>query len=472
MPKRDQSIPTGRIRRTARVGGLVGGEAARGAATKAANVARSKEAGQAAIDKRQLEAAERAFEVLGSMKGLALKVGQIASFVDTGTLPPDFQERMQHKLAELRDSAPRVPFKDMRKVIEDELDMPLDEAFAEFEEDAIAAASIGQVYRGRLHDGRDVAVKVQYPGVARAVRSDLDNLRMLMRLAKRLAPGMDPQAMADEIRERVTDELDYELEAQSQRSFARSWRGHPFVVIPDVVPSLSRERVLVQEFVEGIGFEQILELPEAERDRFGEIVFRFFFGSLYRTGIFSGDPHPGNYLLLEDGRVAFLDFGMTKRLPSQYVERGTGLIRAAMDGDAEGVHSALAAFGYFDSDDPKVPAEMVLQHIRAVSGWYLEPGVTRLDREYAARVMIDFGDPRSDYWGISRRLTVPRDTMLLLRMEALTVNVLAQLNVAADWNAIVREILFGDPPATELGEADADFWAGRGRGARAAAGAR
>src|SRR4051794_31635505 len=190
MAKRDQSIPTGRIRRTARVGGLVGGEAARGAVTKAANVARSKEAGQAAIDKRQLEAAERAFEVLGSMKGLALKVGQIASFVDTGTLPPEFQERLQHKLAELRDSAPRVPFKEMRKVIEDDLDMPLDEAFAEFDEDAIAAASIGQVYRGRLQDDREVAVKVQYPGVARAVRSDLDNLRMLMRLAKRLAPGM------------------------------------------------------------------------------------------------------------------------------------------------------------------------------------------------------------------------------------------------------------------------------------------
>ena len=226
-----------------------------------------------------------------------MKAGQVASFMDTGAFPEEFQERIQAKLAELRDSAPRVPFKDMRKVIEDELGEPLGEVFAEFDEEAVAAASIGQVYRARLHDGREVAVKVQYPGVAAAVRSDLQNLGMIMRVAKRIAPGMDAKAMTAEIKERLSDELDYEHEAQSQRAIARAWRGHPFVVIPDVVTSLSRERVLVTEWAEGIGFEEVRDLTEDEQDRFAEIFFRFYFGSLYRVGFFSGDPHPGNFRL-------------------------------------------------------------------------------------------------------------------------------------------------------------------------------
>ena len=202
----------------------------------------------------------------------------------------------------------------MRKVIEDDLGERLDDVFAEFDEEAVAAASIGQVYRARLQDGRAVAVKVQYPGVAQAVRADLQNLGLIMRVAKRMAPGMDAKAMTREIRERLTDELDYEHEAQQHRAFARSWRGHPFIYVPPVVTELCSEHVLVSEWVDGTGFEEVKAMDRATRDRFGEIVFRFFFGSLYRNGHFSGDPHPGNYLLMDDGRVAFIDFGMTKRV--------------------------------------------------------------------------------------------------------------------------------------------------------------
>src|ERR687890_771474 len=233
-------------------------------------------------ERRQMEAAEQIFDVLGQMKGAAMKVGQVASFIDTGAFPPEFQERIQAKLAELRDAAPRVPFQRMRKVVEDDLGEKLDEVFAEFREEAVAAASIGQVYRGRLHDGREVAVKVQYPGVAQAVRADLQNLGLIMRVAKRMAPGMDAKAVSREIRERLTDELDYELEAQHQRTLARIFRGHPFIRVPEVVTSLSRERVLVSEYVTGLGFDAIKELDQATRDRVGEIIFRFFFGCMYR----------------------------------------------------------------------------------------------------------------------------------------------------------------------------------------------
>src|ERR671915_1204974 len=242
MPR--DSIPTGRLGRAAKVGRLAGGQAARSYAGRAADLARSEEGRRNASERRQLEAAEQIFEVLGNMKGAAMKVGQVASFVDTGAFPPEFQERIQRKLAELRDAAPRVPFARMRKVVEDDLGEKLGDVFAEFEEDAVAAASIGQVYKARLHDGRDVAVKVQYPGVAQAVRADLQNLGLIMRVAKRIAPGMDAKAMTHEIRERLTDELDYEHEAQQHRAFARSWRGHPFIYVPPVVTELCSEHVL------------------------------------------------------------------------------------------------------------------------------------------------------------------------------------------------------------------------------------
>src|SRR3954454_580858 len=233
-------LPTGRWRRAAKVGRLAGGQTARGYATKAANLTRSEEGRRDAAARRQMEAAEQIFDVLGQMKGAAMKVGQVASFIDTGAFPPEFQERVQAKLAELRDAAPRVPFERMRKLTEDDLGERLDDVFGEVDEEGVAAASIGRVYRARLQDGRAVAVKVQYPGVAQAVRADLQNLGLLLRVAKRIAPGIDPKAMAEEIRERLTEELDYEHEAQAQRQFARAWRGHPFVVIPDVVTSLSR----------------------------------------------------------------------------------------------------------------------------------------------------------------------------------------------------------------------------------------
>jgi predicted unusual protein kinase regulating ubiquinone biosynthesis (AarF/ABC1/UbiB family) len=455
----DGRIPTGRVRRTARLGGLAGGQAARAAANRAANAVRTPARREAALERWQVQAAEQMVEVLGNMKGAAMKVGQIASFMDMPAIPPEVRERMQAKLAELRDSAPRVPFDDMRKVVESDLEMPLEEAFAEWDEDAVAAASIGQVYRARLHDGREVAVKVQYPGVAQAVRVDMQNLGLILQVAKRIAPGLDPKAAAAEIRDRFTEELDYEHEAQSQRAIARAWRGHPFVVIPGVVTELSRERVLVTEFVDGIGFEQVRELPQPERDRFGEIVFRFFFGCLYRTGLFSGDPHPGNYLLMPDGRVAFLDFGMTKKMPAELMRAHVESIRLALAGDAEGLRSNFAARGFFDVADDRVSADVLLEHLFGVAGWYLESRPRRIEPDYVEQVLFDFGDPRSPNWQRLKNVTVPPDSMLALRMELLILGVLARLEAKGDWHGIAREMFFGDPPASDLGRQEAGFWA-------------
>jgi predicted unusual protein kinase regulating ubiquinone biosynthesis (AarF/ABC1/UbiB family) len=273
--------------------------------------------------------------------------------------------------------------------------------------------------------------------------------------------------MAREIRERMTEELDYEHEAQAQRQFARSWRGHPFVVIPDVVTSLSREHVLVTEWVDGIGFEEVKRLGQAERDRFGEIVFRFFFGSLYRMGHFSGDPHPGNYLLMPDGRVAFMDFGMTKRIPAEQIDQETAVIRAGLEGDARELHALMVALGFYAADDDAVDPDRLLAHVQSLQGWYAEDREFTISRAYVSRIMLDAGDPRSEYWDLMKRGTLPPDAMLARRMEALTLGVLGQLDATANWHRIMSEWLYDGPPATPLGEAEAEVdFHGRARAAR------
>jgi predicted unusual protein kinase regulating ubiquinone biosynthesis (AarF/ABC1/UbiB family) len=461
----DKELPTGRYRRAAKVGKLAGGQTARSYATKAANLTRSADGRRAAAERRQMEAVEQIVNVLGQMKGAAMKVGQVASFIDTGAFPPEFQERIQEKLAALRDSAPRVSFDRMRDVIENDLGDSLDELFADFGEEALAAASIGQVYRARLHDGRDVAVKVQYPGVAQAVRADLQNLGLIMRVAKRVAPGMDAKAMTREIRERLTDELDYEHEAQSHRAMAREWRGHPFIFIPDVVTRMCSEHVLVTEWVDGIGFEEVKTLDRETRDRFGEIVFRFFFGSLYRNGHFSGDPHPGNYLLAPDGRVAFLDFGMTKRVSREHVEAELNAIRTGLAGDAEGLRAQMAAMGFFDVDDDKVPADALLEQCRDAISWYADDRELTIDRALVTRVLVDAGDPRSRHWELMKRQTLPPESLLARRMEGLTLGVLGNLEATANWHRIAREWIYGDLPSTPLGEEEAEYFGGARRSA-------
>jgi predicted unusual protein kinase regulating ubiquinone biosynthesis (AarF/ABC1/UbiB family) len=382
----------------------------------------------------------------------------VASFIDLQGLPTEELDGFQAKLAELRDSSPQASFKEMEKVIQDDLGDRVANLFAEFDSEAVAAASIGQVYRARLDDGREVAVKVQYPRVAAAVRADLQNLGLLLRAAKRLAPGLDSRAMASEVRERITEELDYEHEAQAQRAFARRWRGHPFIVIPNVVTELCRERVLVTEWVDGIGFEEVKAAPQAIRDRVGEIVFRFFFGSLYRFGQFSGDPHPGNFLLLPDGRVAFIDFGMTKTVPRRAVETELGVLRAALEEDAEAVHAGLAALGFFASDDPRFDPARVLAHVRALNAWYARDERVMLTPAYVSRLLLDAGDPRSEYWDVMKNETMPADSLLASRMQSMTLGILGQLRTTANWHHVMTEWLYGSAPSSPLGQADAEFF--------------
>jgi predicted unusual protein kinase regulating ubiquinone biosynthesis (AarF/ABC1/UbiB family) len=456
------SIPTSRVRRTAKIGGLAAGQAIRQAGTRAANLTRDDEGKHAALERRHIEAAEQIVTALGTMKGAAMKIGQVLSFLDVGLVPPEYQEEFQRKLAKLRDAAPTVTFKEMKKVIESQLDDPFKEVFEEFDEEPIAAASIGQVYRARLADtGKAIAVKVQYPGVAAAVRADMQNLGLILRLVKRIAPGMDPQALGKEIRDRIEEELDYELEAQNQRTLARIFRGHPFIMVPDVVTSLSREKMLVTEFVEGIGFEELKTYSQEDRDRFGEILFRFYFGCLYRHHQFSGDPHPGNSMLLADGRMAFFDFGLFKRMPAGAVELEIQVARATIEGDKETIMRVGAETGFFPEPE-KFNPDKVLEHFRAATAWYTRDAYVQLTPEYATQVLIDMSDPRSEYFGQMRHENAPPDHIFGRRMEVLTLAVISQLYARGNFHRIAREWFYGDEPATELGRQEAEFYSRAG----------
>jgi predicted unusual protein kinase regulating ubiquinone biosynthesis (AarF/ABC1/UbiB family) len=458
----EHKIPKGRVRRSAKLGSTLAGSTARYAGTKTANVARSAERADQRLERRHIETAIKMAATLGEMKGAAMKLGQLASFVDTEFLPPEYRELYQEQLAKLRTSAPSMPWRQVERVLREEYgEDPLDELFTEIEREAFAAASIGQVHQGTLPDGRLVAVKIQYPGIAEALEADLKNAGTIVRLARAIAPGLDARAIAAELRERVTEELDYELESQNQRSFARAYRDHPFIYVPDVVTRLSRRRVLVSEYVDGLGFDEVKASSDEVRDRFGEILFRFYYGSIYHLQHFNADSHPGNYMLMEDGRVAFLDFGMTKRLDREHILLEQRAFDAAWRNDAESLRQALHDLG-FVKHPSRLDAERLMDQVKIVGGWYMEDREYRVSAKRVMKMIEVTTDPRSDFYDLMRRESVPAEELMGHRMQTGVMAVLAQLGAKCNWFRIVREWVYADPASTKLGKAEWDYFSSRG----------
>src|SRR4051794_2982197 len=442
----DDAIKGSRFRRARRLTGAAAGVATREAAARALN-----------SNRQRLKTAEALVKVFANMRGAAMKVGQTLSAVDLGLVPEEIRPEFQAILAQLQHSGEPVSAKAIRGVIEEDPGEPVKRLFADFDDEPIAAASIGQVHRATTTDGRDVAVKVQYPGIAEAIHADLQNLRLGLKLLSSIAPGIDTAAIAGEIRERIGEELDYELEASNHRAMARVYRGHPFVVVPNVHMSLCGERVLVSDYVDGERMLSRLDAPQAERDRLGEILIRFYLNGPLRHRLLNGDPHPGNALVLGDGRVGFVDFGFFKRLSEADVAQLVATTRATYEGDAQRLLDEVIALGGLPPD-PAL-AEPFLESYRAIFGWLLVDQPTTVDAANTGEMMRRYNALRASE-GFDG-LTLPAEHFVLMRAVFLLIGLLGQLRARGTWLDLAREWLWGDPPATELGHAEADFFDGR-----------
>lgn len=450
-------LPATRLGRTARIGGLAASQTVRYAGVRAANVTRSRHERKIAIERRHLQAADQILAVLGTMKGPAMKLGQLLSFVDLGLLPEDVRPRFQQRLARLCDAAPQIPFAAMEPVLAKAFGAPLDSVFASFERTPVGIASIGQVYRATLHDGRTVAVKVQYPKIVTAARADLKNMQILLRLAKSIAPSVDMQSLGDELTARLTEELDYVAEARHHRELADAFAGHPFLVVPQPVDELCGRRVVVTEFVDGLDFEQLCAQPQGVRDRAGEMLVRFYFGSMFRLGRFSGDPHPGNLKLLADGRMAFFDFGSYKVLDDAMLELMLGTLRAVCEGRGADVVALLARERVLARPESVGPDE-ALAYFHDVFGWFLSDAELAMTPRVASEAVLQSLAPRSDYGMEMRGQDLPVEWALLVRTVLSGMALLGQLGAQANWHRVAREWIYGDEPASELGQREASFF--------------
>jgi hypothetical protein len=355
-----------------------------------------------------------------------------------------------------------IALRGLKRVMERELDARLRDVFADIDERPLAVGSLGQVHRARTRAGEDVAVKVQHPGLAEAIERDLRGIGVLAPLLRRLAPGLDAGAALAEVRERISEELDYEIEAQHQRRIERMCRGHPHVRVARVLTELSSRRMLVTEYVDAAPIQDIARRDEDPRDRVAEIALRFFLGLVHRHGIVAGDPAAENLLLDRDGRVAVVDFGLVRDLDADYLEAERGLMAAVARRDADALHAALSALGYLPEPAEFVAADL-LEHLYTAGEWLLAPGVRRLSAEDVRRTLELGYPPRSPWFSQMRRQRPPAATLVLRRMEAVLLRTLGQLDAAADWGAIAAEYWAGSPPSTALGREEARFLTRRGR---------
>ena len=451
----EPSPSTSALRRGGELGKVAAHTAIRRVRSRAATLGGSPDEQRRRAENDALAAADELITVLGSMKGAAMKVGQFLSLLDLGMVPAAARPAFTQKLAILRDNAPRVSSETMLGVVRAELGDAMS-AFAEIDPEPIAAASIGQVYRARLTDGRDVAVKVQYPGIDRVVRSDLKNLAVALRLYKRLLPTVDPQSFVREVTGNIIAELDYAAEADNQRRLAVRYQGHPFIQIPDVIENLCTSKVLTTEFVNGISFDEVTGLDSETRDQVGEVIYRFYCGSIHTDATFCGDPHPGNIMLADDGRVAFLDFGSSKTMSKRALQLERSALIAARAGNATKVAQILRRGDILVDEDDITDAD-VLAYVNDSTWWHMEDVTLTITPQIANTAMVAAVHPAHEYAEPARRQRFPEEHLMARRVEFYTCAMLGQLGASANWFRIESEWLTGAAPETELGQVD-QWW--------------
>jgi predicted unusual protein kinase regulating ubiquinone biosynthesis (AarF/ABC1/UbiB family) len=345
-------------------------------------------------------------------------------------------------------------------VVEEELGAPPERAFARWDPQPIAAASIGQVHRAVTHDGRAVAVKVQYPGIAETIAADLGNVALLRRMLRITAPAQDVDALLFELRDRVLEELDYRREAGNQQIMADYYDGHPTICVPQIIGPLSTRRVITSELSGGARFAELAGWSQEERDLAAETIYRFVFRSLYEVRSFNGDPHPGNYLFHGAGQVTFLDFGLVKHFtPAELQPLMQMNRRLCLEHDPEAFRRSLESAGFLRPHAP-LSTEAIVEHLAVFYDTIREREPVTITGDYASSVVRRFFDVRSP---VADYISVPKSYVVLQRINLGLFAVLGELSATANWRAISEEIWpFTQAPASSpMGEAEAAWRARR-----------
>jgi predicted unusual protein kinase regulating ubiquinone biosynthesis (AarF/ABC1/UbiB family) len=391
----------------------------------------------------QQRTAEQLFSVLGQLKGGAMKLGQALSIFEAA-LPEEMAGPYRQALTRLQEAAPPLPVASVHRVLAEQLGPDWRDRFVEFDDTPAAAASIGQVHRAvwktRAKAGRPVAVKVQYPGAGEALVADLNQLSRMAGLFRILQPGLDVKPLVTELRARITEELDYELEAASQKTFAAAYKGDKEIFVPPVLAAAPR--VLVTEWIEGTPLSAIIAggTPD-QRDHAGRLLATLHFSAPERARLLHADPHPGNFRILPDGRLGVVDFGAVARLPEGHPEPIGRLVRLALEGDADAVLDGLRNEG-FVKPDVEVDAHAILAYLRPI----LEPVATeefRFTRTWLRTEAARLASPRSPAYQLGRNLNLPPAYLLVHRVTLGSIGVLCQLEAKAPYRSILERWLPG-----------------------------
>jgi predicted unusual protein kinase regulating ubiquinone biosynthesis (AarF/ABC1/UbiB family) len=383
----------------------------------------------------QQRAAEQLFRVLGELKGGAMKFGQALSLFES-VLPEEVAAPYRTHLSRLQDAAPPMPTSRVHAVMAREFGADWRDSFRAFDPLPAAAASIGQVHQATWSDGRTVAVKVQYPGADEALRSDLRQIGRLSKVFAPLAGGMDVSALVDELTARVTEELDYTLEASSQQQAAEGFAGSKEFYVPPILASTPR--VMVSEWVEGRQLSTAIDLPVKKRNAVALQYVRFLFAGPSVVGLLHADPHPGNFKLIKDGRLGVVDFGLVARLPDGLPSAMGRILKIAQQGDAHRVAEGLRQEGFIASD---IDAEDLLDYLSP----FVEPAAVpefQFNRDWMREQFIRVRDPHAS-GGVAMKLNLPPSYLLIHRVWLGGLAVLSQLNARAAFGEVLEEFLPG-----------------------------
>jgi predicted unusual protein kinase regulating ubiquinone biosynthesis (AarF/ABC1/UbiB family) len=456
MARRDNPVPQGRVRRTMPLAGFT----ARAAGGRMVAGLREKTGDPGAVARFHERTAAGYADLLGHSKGVLMKAGQVISMVDASSIGSGEFSPYQKALARLQADAPPMDPDLAKEVLRADLGRPAGEMFAEFTEEPMAAASIGQVHRAVLHDGRQVAVKIQYPGAAAAIRADLANTELLATFF-RFAASASGTAMPDlrrttrEISARIFEEIDYRHEAANITAFSELYRGHPFIRVPEVVYEASGDRVLTMTYLEGLDWAAAQQAEQDLKNTWAEVILRFVFGSFRHANLFHADPHPANYRFGLDGTVGFVDFGCVTVLPERQRRRNVEMVRASVDGRKQDVRALLVESGFL-TNDSTLTADEAYQWMTGLVYEWIAPQPVTYTQDTTKRAVHALLDVRSPDHPV-RRMSVPDDLVFLPRLNLSMNPTLATLGATIYARSVIDDMDGVAEPITPLGKQH-DAW--------------